>query len=287
MSNRPPGIPNRPGWMKRQPPEEPAFPALEITPVTSQPHKNEFLDQVGHWIVEAKSWILRTFRRGMLLSIAVHGLILLALSFIVFRLPGRSDVFIEGAFGDMGNGTELDVPGDSTFDTELPAAAASPMDFVDLSATITFNPDLLGPSERIAGALGAVGANGTGNGTGGSGSGRGMGLVAVPSGAITKGSFTVWTDPRDPEPGQAYDIVIQVKLPKSITSYKLRDLTGTVQGTDKYYKEIRFSATDRKPVKDGVVQVRVPIPGAAVRVRDTIKIHSTILKEEQTIEIVF
>src|SRR5581483_9879893 len=112
-----------------------------------------------------------------------------------------------------------------------------------------------------------------GNGEGGGDSKIGMN-VRPPSSAITKGSFTVWTDPRDPNPGQAYDIVIQVKLPSTVTLYKLRDLEGTVHGTDKYFKAIQYSASERKAVKDGVIQVRVPIPGAAVLVRDTIRIKS-------------
>jgi len=238
-------------------------------------------------MTQTRSWFTRDFRRGLVLSCLVHAGLLATLSVVFFRgMRTRPEVAIEGFFGNGHDITELDVPGDSGLD-ELSAARAVPVEFVDLAATATAHPDLLGSSKRMFGALGAEGADGTGSGTGGSGGGGMMGHIPVPSTAVTRGSFTVWTDPEDPDPGQKYDIVIQVKLPRSLQTYRPRDLTGTVRGTDSYFKAIKFDANERRSVKEGVVQVRVSIPGAAVRVRDTIKIHSTVLKEDQTIEIVF
>ncbi len=54
------------------------------------------------------------------------------------------------------------------------------------------------------------------------------------NGAVTKGSFTVYTIPADPQPKQDYDVVIEVKLPASATNYSASDLSGCVIGTDKY-----------------------------------------------------
>ncbi|MDZ4686965.1 MAG: hypothetical protein SH850_17965, partial [Planctomycetaceae bacterium] len=122
------------------------------------------------------------------------------------------------------------------------------------------------------------------------GTGRGLGAIGnvrVPDTAITKGSFTVWTEPKDPLPRQRYNIVIQVKVPKSVKQYRLRDLVGEVRGTDGFYKQIKYNSSDRKGVKDGIVQLQVAIPGAVQLIKDTIRIKSEMLKEEQTIEIVF
>jgi hypothetical protein len=41
------------------------------------------------------------------------------------------------------------------------------------------------------------------------------------------------------------------------------------------------------PVKDDVAQLAVPVPGAERQVKDTIVVRSKLLKEQQTLEIVF
>jgi hypothetical protein len=58
--------------------------------------------------------------------------------------------------------------------------------------------------------------------------------TAVGAKAVTKGSFTVWTVPSDPGPGEDYQIFIEVKLPQSLSSYQRGDLRGNVSGTDSY-----------------------------------------------------
>ncbi len=57
---------------------------------------------------------------------------------------------------------------------------------------------------------------------------------AAPPNATTRGSFTVWTVPRDPAPGQSYQVFIEVKLPPSVGDYQQSDLRGKVIGTDGY-----------------------------------------------------
>ncbi|MEO1994035.1 MAG: hypothetical protein ABGZ17_02030, partial [Planctomycetaceae bacterium] len=143
-------------------------------------------------------------------------------------------------------------------------------------------------------------------------SGRGSGVadirLRIPKGgkAVTRGSFTAWTVPEDPVPGQQYRIVIQVKLPPQMKRYRLSDLAGRVVGTDRYQQELpvdeeRPSATrimrrgklvtvrrsDLLPIRDNTVELIIFIPGAENLVRDTIHIESKILKEKQTLEIVF
>jgi len=127
--------------------------------------------------------------------------------------------------------------------------------------------------------------------------------------AVTKGSFTAWTSPARPQPREAYRIIIEVRLPDELERYRLSDLSGTVRGTDSFRRSIpldrrpQFKSTsfytdeDNKlrPISGGeVVKVRgnrvqlvVLIPGAENEIRDTIKIKSRRLREEQELELVF
>ena len=126
-----------------------------------------------------------------------------------------------------------------------------------------------------------------GEGTGG-GKGDGNGpQFAMPSKAVTKGSFTVWTVPEDPLPGQNYKIIIQVKLPDRVTRYRRSDLTGTVIGTDGYRQFIPGVKRGWLPVRENLAQMDIFVPAAASLVRDKIMVRSKILKEEQNLEIVF
>ncbi|MCH7686302.1 MAG: hypothetical protein IH899_06435 [Planctomycetes bacterium] len=119
--------------------------------------------------------------------------------------------------------------------------------------------------------------------------------------AVTKGSFTAWTVPDDPRPGQPYFIFIEVNLPKKIRRYDSKDLTGHVIGTDGYttpigyygggritpegrWHERRYYGRFNRRKK----QLVIPIPAAReALVEDTIKVRSKVLKEEQSLKIVF
>ena len=127
--------------------------------------------------------------------------------------------------------------------------------------------------------------------------------------AVTKGSFTAWTSPARPQPRESYRIIIEVRLPEGLERYRLSDLSGDVRGTDTFQRRIpldkrpQFKSTsfytdeDNKlrPISGGeVVKVRgnrvqlvVLIPGAASQIKDTIKIKSRRLREEQELELVF
>lgn len=63
---------------------------------------------------------------------------------------------------------------------------------------------------------------------------RPPGFIQPNSDAVQRGSFTVWTNPKDPKPGQYYDVIIEVKLPSNVTNYRESDLTGCIIGTDNY-----------------------------------------------------
>jgi len=134
-------------------------------------------------------------------------------------------------------------------------------------------------------------------------------LLRVPEGglAVTKGSFTAWTMPARPRPGENYQIIIEVRLKEGTPRYRLSDLTGTVKGTDGFSQKLPYDKSARRPsmfmnqnnvlqaiqektvapVRNNKVQLIVEIPGAAADIEDTIRIRSRRLRESQTLVIVF
>lgn len=150
-------------------------------------------------------------------------------------------------------------------------------------------------------------SDGDGENTGSSDEGFGF-LFSMPEGGkvVTKGSFSAWTVPTDPSPGQDYKIVIRVRLPENTNRYRVSDLSGEVTGTDGYqhkipYDPLKRGATvtergdrlvpirpsDSLKIVDRHVQLIVNVPGASSLTRDTIQVRSKLLKEEQKLEIVF
>ena len=153
---------------------------------------------------------------------------------------------------------------------------------------------------------------GQGNGRGdASGDGEGRRLKA-PSNAVAEGRFTAWTIPikqragekpkpgDSPRAGQAYHIVIELELPKTLRRYSVNDLVGVVVGTDNYHLELPRQTFyylngklrpvrrgSRLPIVDNRVQVLVFVPGAERQVRDRIRLASRRLAESQQIDLVF
>jgi hypothetical protein len=111
----------------------------------------------------------------------------------------------------------------------------------------------------------------------------------VPESAVTKGSFTVWTEPEDPKPGEIYKILVQIKVQADLEKFPICDISGSVTGTDGY--KDHFGGPNAKgflPVKNQSVRFEALIvPGAAELVKDFIQIKSQLLKEEQQLEIKF
>jgi hypothetical protein len=144
------------------------------------------------------------------------------------------------------------------------------------------------PGQLDADLLAAFGGHGSGEGQGdhnGNGTGAGRGFAMPKSGKfVTKGSFTAWTVPEDPKPGETYSIVIQVDYGKTGKRLRSGDVTGSVAGTDGYRKNFDSKNALYIP-KAG--QIIVKIPGAAENIRDVIKCRSESLNESQQLEIVF
>ena len=287
----------RPDESAGQPPVRPAWMKPRLIPIPSRsprpsltvvdPAVSALPERPHDWLSHLKSVVFRAaFGWGWLVSGVIHLALIGSLGLLVYHRQASKPVEITGVFGVAGNetildsGTDLDAGG-SLAPLEFEVAGAS-SHLIDPTASGSFAARVFGDAD---GVMGGDGLGDGGNGSGGLGSVAGN--LRVPASAITKGSFTVWTEPEDPLPGRAYEIVIQVQLSSEIKGYRLRDLTGVVTGTDGFEKPIKFKSTDRRAVKEGKVQVRIPIPGADRLVRDTIRVHSDVLKEEQTIEIVF
>lgn len=218
------------------------------------------------------------------LSATIHLATALLLSFIYFAIPenraGLQTLWMNpGEHSELEiltDGLPLDVSGGSESAPVEQTLSAS--DVLNLQSDFNLTSDL-----QLA-----INSTGSGSGTG-EGSGSGADLhngFQMPAGGKTvkKGSFTVWTVPNDPKPGEDYRIVIQVKYPKASQKLRPGDITGIVVGTDQYRKVIGIS-TAQYLVE--AKQVVVDIPGADARVRDTIRVYSQILKETQLLEIVF
>jgi hypothetical protein len=219
---------------------------------------------------------------GYGVSLILHTLITGALAFIVFETAQSSD------FSLLFSNSSSEVVELDNIDTTLETAGGAEeqlnlpqMQVVDIQGSEKVQPTV---PDEMRPTLNAVGS---GDG-GADGDGNGLGYSMPESGkAITKGSFTVWTIPEDPAPGQNYLIIIQVKLPDRITRYRRSDLKGTVVGTDGYEQFIPGRRRGYLPVKDNKAQLVVFVPAAESLVRDTIKVSSKILKEKQTLEIEF
>ncbi|MCH2202288.1 MAG: hypothetical protein MK102_09980 [Fuerstiella sp.] len=136
----------------------------------------------------------------------------------------------------------------------------------------------------------------------------------IPEGglAVTRGSFTAWTDPANPETGELYQIIIEIRLPDETKRYKVSDLSGTVKGTDGHRQRLPFDRryflssrvtggaepeiVTKRTIVDVTgrkLQLAIKVPGARVRyidgrpVQDTIRIKSRKLREEQELVLVF
>lgn len=117
----------------------------------------------------------------------------------------------------------------------------------------------------------------------------------IPDNAITKGSFTVYTVPNDPQPAEYYFIHIVIQFEEVPDTYGIKDLTYRIDGTDGYTNYVikGEGSPDQKPArfhfdknaKNAHIEIR--IPGGWQLVKDTIYVESEVLKENQTIEIIF
>jgi len=261
-----------------------------------------------------RRWLASFSAKGLVGSFLVHSLlaILLIVLSILFHwdIPG-----IRGndAFSTLLSESDSEqVVLDDAIDTQLKDAGGDQQP-VELPQFRVVQTTTQSPRTDAAVDLDQALASAMGQGEGStdkSGDGGGARFAVPEKGrAVTKGSFSVWTIPADPVPRQDYRIVIEVKLPSRIHRYRASDLSGLVVGTDLFrmaipwdrhwpnrtvrqgshgrFIRVRKGKGSYLPVKKRRAQLMILVPGAKALVKDTIRIRSKILKEQQTLHIVF
>lgn len=248
---------------------------------------------VGRYSI--KNWLLQRFSRDSLIgfgaSLTMHLMVLGTMAFILIaHTVPRESINLFGMVGesdDVGSDLLIDTGTSLDSGSAIDPGEATELPMTDVSQSLA----TLGSGNEIPETIrfggGGSGSGGEGDGSGGEGVKMGTPGLKIPGHAQTKGSFSAWTDPADPKPKEDYVIVIQIRVPKSVTKFRGSDISGQVLGTDTYRKNIHYRSTDQFPVKDGVVELRIDIPGGDARVRDTIRIESKTLREKQTFEIEF
>lgn len=224
---------------------------------------------------------------GLAVSLGVHLALIAGLAFIVFETSDRSVGSISGVLGNPDEDAAVDFLAELDFPTKS-GGSDEPMEVFDRATVVGDIGSMLNPTGRLIG-----GGSGTGDGEGeGDGNGAGIAVpaIAVPGHAVTKGSFSAWTDPEDPAPRENYFIHILMRLPERLANLKefpANDLSGVVRGTDDYVQKISFRSGERFVIQGGAVQIKIFVPGGERRVRDRITVRSTRLKERQTIDLEF
>jgi hypothetical protein len=176
-------------------------------------------------------WSTTPVGHGTLVSIAIHFLLLFILSCWLIEHPQLNNTLSTRMVESEPERIKLGIASVDLLPNESKGQPQAPQP-VDVSATLP-EPIIEFPTLDIRDQQGPRNS-GTGTAmTKGAGNGGG-----APKNAVTKGSFTAWTVPEDPEPGQDYVIVIEIKLPEKVRRYPLKDLSGMVVGTDGWRQAI-------------------------------------------------
>ncbi len=227
---------------------------------------------------------------GYVVSLLLHVTLLFMFSAIVLHEINKNKGFSTTVSQEEGDSNVFE----EVIDTRMELAgfadsASQPPQFQPIPFDSSFADEIM--SDDALANLGSI-ADAT-DGLSGDSVDRGAGYrIPDRETVVSQGSFTVWTEPETPLPKQDYIIYIHIKLPEKVRRYPIRDLSGWVRGTDKFYKPIPDPADFRRTQKFLQVmkhetQLRVKIPGAANLVEDTIRINSRILNETQELKLVF
>jgi hypothetical protein len=268
-----PPVPSRPP----KAPTSPASGGRRKMVVNAQPDE---LEEEVPWPEQIVRWIQGEGGAGFGISVLVHIVLLLILSLLVLSSPNQDEDLITTV--------------DQTEAAELPSLEDVEIVVPEVEEVPQIKDPAFDPGLNLGTVSESVNLNSLGIGldtsAGSLVGSKGGGLeIRIPTQAVTKGSFTVWTVPEDPQPGQKYDIMIQVKLKNDLKRYPRSDLSGNVVGTDGY-RDFFGGPTEAGylPIKENAVRYQaLTVPGAAQLVKDIINVESKILKEKQTIELVF
>ncbi len=227
-----------------------------------------------------QEWLRSAAARCCGVSVLVHIAALIILGLLVFHEPVAEEIPISSGFIATENDELLVLPA-MDIAVANPAPEATPFNRMTISTTVKgveFSEPTLNP--------GNAGDFSTEQATSG---------FSVGSNAVRQGSFTAWTVPEDPKPWRDYLVVIQIQLPEEarVRQYRQEDLSGFLTGDDGFTTPIGNYAGRKFPKKFygefdmAASQFVIRIPGAAAKVQDTIEVQSKILKENQTLVIVF
>lgn len=241
-------------------------------------------DERSFWQRCKDNWLGKRALGAYFISIVAHLVVGITLSFMVIYEHITENSVLTMLSNNISN-TSDSLDDSDTFTVEIPAGGLD--DNLNAALAPQQISTALGPTQLI----GPTGIDtlqvGDGNGQGkDEGEGIAIGGFRMPEGGrvVRKGSFTAWTEPQDPQPGQDYKIIIQIAYKKATQKLKPGDVTGLVVGTDGY--RLMISERTAQYIPDAR-QVVVQIPGASALVRDSIRVYSTQLKETQRLEIVF
>lgn len=259
------------------------------------------LDWKKDWKKLALVWLVSNASCGYGVSSIVHALLLAGMSLVVYTSMDENQsisMIITDADAMPIEFTEImdlkiEPPGGAQ--AQLPQLQPVPLN----PALTDISSSLLDSAASVAGNDGDEGAPGDNLGF----------VISMPEGGkvVSKGSFSAWTVPEDPEPRKDYMIVIRIRLPERTKLYRISDLSGKVEGSDFYVQHLPFDPerkdliprterggqivpvrkNDRLRVIKNHVQIMIPVKGAASLVRDAIQVKSRMLKEDQQLEIVF
>jgi len=308
-------VPERPAWMasgkgprgnRRRSPKTPTKPVSEAVANNADAGAKEAAP-IPTFKERAAEWLKSATATGYGLSLLVHILLLTGMALWIFPQIAQQTSVTTVVESDV----EAPQPLDAMDDVHLEVPAGSENVVVpQLTDAVQQETDLNVLEHKFLQDVTAAETQGEG---GSRDVGSGGFRLLEPKNAVKAGSFTAWTipiarhpgeDPKageNPRPGQDYHIVIQVKIPGNRQVYNIGDLSGKVIGTDGYIqiipamafiqdeegRMIRANLGRRLPVVDGVVQILIRVPGAEALVKDTIRVNSKLLKEQQTLELIF
>jgi hypothetical protein len=277
---------------------QPAGALIEISDEAPEP-----LDWKKDWKKMALAWLISNATAGYGVSLIVHTVLLLIMSAIVYHSIDDNEaisMIITDADAMPIEFTEI-------MDLTVEPAGSSQNQLPQLTKI----PITSAEAEISSSLLDSTASNIGNDGEGGS-SDEGFGFAfSMPQGGkvVSKGSFSAWTVPEDPEPRKDYMIVIRIKLPESTKLYRISDLSGKVEGSDNYIQHLPFdpqkknqnldarsevggqivrlrSSSRLRVIKDHV-QIMIPVLGGDNLIRDTIYVRSRLLNEDQKLEIEF
>ncbi len=261
----------------------------------------EKLDWKKDWRKIVAAWLISTASCGYGVSLIFHTLLLGGMSAIVYHSMDDNQsisMIITDADAMPIEFTEI-------MDLTVEPAGSSENQLPQLTKIPITNAE----AEISSSLLDSTASNAGNNGEGGN-TDEGFGFMfSMPEGGkvVSKGSFSAWTVPEVPEPNAMYMIVIRIRLPETVTQYRLSDLSGKVQGTDLYEQYLPFDpnrrelgaqserrgqiiklrSSSRLPVINNHVQIMIPVKGGDTQIRDTIYVRSRMLDEDQKLEIEF